>query len=567
MAEYLASDVYVKEFDSGVRAMDGVGTSVAGFVGLAEKGPIIGRPVLISSFAEYQNHFGGYLPEEEYSSFHFLPYAVEQFFTNGGRFCYIMRVAPKDATTAQTAAGPIRVTARNPGSWANTTQLVLTRCVRACTQVLAQDGETGYQLKNADGFRTGDVFTCRRGETISYHKVITVTGNAITAAPALPADVLGTDSASLYTLEACGVDLQISGNGPEEKFTGCSLNPSVPDYLPTMVEKSASVTLTLQVEDTADDPLVLLGGRSTDTELRIALCGGTNGTPASIDAEIFNGTGGSPGQCSGIEAFREIDNVSIMAVPGVTEPLVLNKLIAHCESLADRFAVLDAPACASANDLLTCRSFYDSSYAALYAPWVEIFDPLRQRSLSIPPSGSVCGIYARVDETCGFHKAPANETLHGCTGLSVLYTDTERTRLNPNGVNLFCSRPGLGLQILGARTCSNDDNWKYVNIRRLFIYLKESLLANTCWAVYEPNDEALWNRVKSTASLFLETQRLHGVLAGATPEEAYYIHVGTDTMTLDDIRNGQLICEIGAAPIRPGQFITFRITQNALKTT
>lgn len=133
MAEYLVSDVYVEEFDSGVSAMDGVGTSVAGFVGLAEKGPIIGRPVLISSFAEYQKHFGGYLPEEESGSFHFLPYAVEQFFTNGGRFCYIMRVASKDATTAQTAAGPIRVTARNPGSWANTTQLVLARCVRACT--------------------------------------------------------------------------------------------------------------------------------------------------------------------------------------------------------------------------------------------------------------------------------------------------------------------------------------------------------------------------------------------------------------------------------------------------
>lgn len=168
MAEYLSPGVYVEEYDSGVKAMEGVGTSTAGFVGLAEKGPILGLPVLLTSMAEYQRRFGGYLPELEYGAYRFLPNAVEQFFTNGGSTCYVMRVAPEDAVAAQNASGPIQVTARDPGAWANTMQVILSRCVRARTQVLAVQAESRYQLKNAAGFRVGDVIAYRNGETVSY---------------------------------------------------------------------------------------------------------------------------------------------------------------------------------------------------------------------------------------------------------------------------------------------------------------------------------------------------------------------------------------------------------------
>lgn len=566
MAEYLAPGVYVEEFDSGVKAMEGVGTSTAGFLGLAEKGPVIGRPVLLTSFAEYQRRFGGYLSELEYGSYRFLPNAVEQFFTNGGSTCYVMRVAPEDAATAQGTLGAVQVTARDPGAWANTMQVLLTRCVRARTQVLAAEGDGRYQLKNAAGFRAGDILACRSGETVSYHTVTALTGSVITADPALPDDAVDTDLVPQRTVEACGVDLVIRGGGQEETFAGCSLNPLAPDYLPAAAEKSTLAALTLTPPQDqaagADDLLVLLGGQAGDTELCIRLAGGANGTLEGINAGVFNGTDGGPGKRTGIEAFQEISDVSIMAVPGVTDANVQAKLIAHCENLTSRFAVLDAPLdCTSVDALNTHRSAYDTSYAALYAPWVQVYDPLLKRPTYLPPSGSVCGIYARVDIERGVHKAPANEIVKGCTGLAVQYNEAEQGKLNPNGVNLIRAIPGQGIRVWGARTCSSDGNWKYVNVRRLFIFLEESIRANTGWVVFEPNDESLWSRVKGTISLFLETQRRNGALAGSTPDQAYYVNVGTATMTQDDILNGRLICEIGVAPVRPAEFVIFRITQ------
>lgn len=562
MAEYLGPGVYVEEFDSGVKAMEGVSTSTVGFVGLAEKGPVLGRPVLLTSMAEYQKWFGGYLSELEYGDYRFLPNAVEQFFTNGGSICYVMRVAPEDAVEAQSASGPIQVTARNPGAWANTMQVILSRCVRACTQVLTIQEKSRYQLKNAAGFRVGDVIAYRNGETASYHKITTLTGDLITTEPALPEEALDTDLVPQRTLEACGLDLVIRGGGQEEKFSGCSLNSLAPDYLPAMGEKSTLATLTLKLEEKTDDLLVLLGGTGEISELTISLTGGTNGSLERIKAGIFNGTDGGSGKCTGIEAFREISDVSIMAVPGVTDANVQTKLIAHCENLGSCFAVLDTPLhCTSVDALNTHGSAYDTSYAALYAPWVQVYDPLLKRPSFLPPSGSVCGIYARVDIERGVHKAPANEIVKGCTGLAAQYNEADQRKLNPNGINLIRAIPGQGIRVWGARTCSSEGNWKYVNVRRLFIFLEESIRANTGWVVFEPNDESLWSRVKETISLFLETQRRNGALMGATPEEAYYVNVGTGTMTQDDILNGRLICEIGVAPVRPTEFVTFRITQ------
>ncbi len=282
----------------------------------------------------------------------------------------------------------------------------------------------------------------------------------------------------------------------------------------------------------------------------------------NVNAGTFNGTDLGPGKRSGIEAFQEITDVSIMAVPGVTDANVQAKLIAHCEGLTSRFAVLDAPLnCTAVDELNRHRSAYDTSYAALYAPWVQVYDPLLKRPTFLPPSGSMCGIYARTDIQRGVFKAPANEIVQGCTGLSVSYNAAEQGKLNPNGVNLIRAIPGQGIRAWGARTCSSDGNWKYVNVRRLFIFLEESIRANTGWVVFEPNDEGLWSRVRGTISLFLETQRRIGALAGSTPEQAYYVEVGHNTMTQDDILNGRLICEIGVAPVRPAEFVIFRITQ------
>lgn len=571
MAEYLAPGVYVEEFDSGVKAMEGVGTSTAGFVGLAARGPVVGRPVLLTSFADYKRRFGGYLSELEYGGYRFLPNCVEQFFTNGGSTCYVMRVAPENAAAAKSADGPIVVTARDPGAWANTMQAFLSRAVRARTQILAiQEGVSGkqYLLKNTAGFRPGDLVAFRSGGSVAYNKITGVNGSLVTMAEPLPDDAADESLVPQKTLEACGIDLIILWEDIQESYPGCSLNPGAADYLPDALVKSAMAQVTLDLEDKLDDPLVLLGAAPDAETLRVELSGGQNGTMDAVNAGTFNGADNGPGKRTGIEAFQEISDVSIMAVPGVTDANVQAKLVAHCEGLTSRFAVLDAPLDATAVDELnTHKSAYDTSYAALYAPWVQVFDPLLKRPAFLPPSGSVCGIYARTDIERGVHKAPANEVVRGCTGLSVTYNAAEQGKLNPNGVNLIRALPGQGIRVWGARTCSSDGNWKYVNVRRLFIFLEESIRANTNWAVFEPNDEGLWSRVKGSISLFLETQRRNGALMGATPEEAYYVEVGRNTMSQDDILNGRLICEIGVAPVRPAEFVIFRITQKMQDAT
>lgn len=565
MAEYLTPGVYAEGCCSGVTTRDGVGTSTAGFVGLAVRGPVVGCPVLLTSFADYMRRFGGYLSEQEYGGYRFLPNSVEQFFANGGSTCYVMRVAPENGAVARSADGPMVVTALDPGAWANTMLVSVTRSVRARTQILAvQDSVNGrqYQLKSAAGFRAGDLVALRGEGGVTYNKVTAVNGGLVTMAEPLPDDAVDAASTPQKILEACGVDLVLIWEGVQESYPGCSLNPSASDYLGDALSKSTMARITLNLEDKLDDPLVLLGAGPEAESLRIELSGGLNGTMDAVDAGTFNGTDNGPGKRTGIEAFQEISDVSIMAVPGITDANVQAKLIAHCEGLANRFAVLDAPLDAtSVDDLNQYKSAYNTSYAALYAPWVKVFDPLLNQAVYLPPSGSICGIYARSDIQRGVHKAPANEMVRGCTGLSVSYNTAEQGRLNPNGVNLIRSIPGQGIRVWGARTCSSDGNWKYVNVRRLFIFLEESIRAYTDWAVFESNDERLWSRMKESISLFLEAQRCNGALAGSTPEEAYYVDVGRNTMSQDDILGGRLICEIGAAPVRPAEFVTFRITR------
>ncbi len=568
MAEYLAPGVYVEEFDSGVKAMEGVGTSTAGFVGLAERGPTVGRPVLLTSFADYQRRFGGYLSELAFGKYRFLPNCVEQFFTNGGSTCYVMRVAPADAAAAKSPDGPISAEAADGGAWGNALRVTLTRSVRAKTQIMASPGEKQYTLKSAGGFRPGDIvaFQAAAEEGAEppapvYRKIVSANGSTVTLDEALE-DAVDDALVPKKTLSACGVDLRAGWEDQEEAYSGCSLNPAAPDYLPDLTAKSTLIKLTLTLEDKADDLLTLLGAAAGADDLSLTFSGGADGSMDQVDAGTFNGQDPGPGKRTGVKAFLELSDVSIMAVPGVTDPNVQANLIAHCEGLASRFAVLDAPLDTTGVDELNAhRGAYDTSYAALYAPWVRVYDPLLKRPVFLPPSGSICGVYARTDIQRGVHKAPANEVIRSCTGLSVAYNEAEQGKLNPNGVNLIRTLPGQGIRVWGARTCSSDGNWKYVNVRRLFIFLEESIRKNTGWAVFEPNDEVLWSRVKGTINSFLETQRRNGALMGATPDEAYYVNVGRTTMSQDDILNGRLICEIGVAPVRPAEFVIFRITQ------
>ena len=251
-----------------------------------------------------------------------------------------------------------------------------------------------------------------------------------------------------------------------------------------------------------------------------------------------------------------------MAVPGITDPNVLMTLIAHCENLTSRFAILDLPkTLVKTDEITTFRNMFDSQYAAVYHPWLNVSDPLNKKNTYIPPSGSIAGIYARSDNTQGVQKAPANEVVRGCVGLRTPYNKGEQDILNPIGVNLIRAFPGQGIRVWGARTLSSDSSWKYVNVRRLFIFIEESIKANTNWVVFESNTPELWDRVRGTIEGFLLTLWNNGALAGSSADEAFFVEIGPSTMTRDDIDNGRLICTIGVAPVKPAEFVIFRITQ------
>lgn len=563
MAEYLSPGVYVEEFESGGKPMEGVGTSTAGFVGLAQRGPVGGVPVLVTNFADFKRKFGGYLSAAEFGDYRFLAYCVEHFFLNGGSRAFISRCAPSNAKASVgglPADNPvIRISAADPGSWGDDISIIITPASKAKTQILEDLGGGKYKVKKSVGIDAGDIIVLENGEDKVYNKVVKSLDNVIELKTPFEADCVDTKLVPTITISTCEFNLEAKYDDIDEYYGDVSFNVQSSGYILNKISKSALIRVS--VAGTPEgDPFAALAGESDIAS--VELSGGSNGTKSSVTPDTYMGVDNGPGKRTGIQAFLDNDVVSIMAVPGITDPNVQLTLVAHCENLGSRFAVLDMGKNLSAVDeIITQRNIVDSTYAAMYHPWLTVFDSLDKKSINIPPSGSVIGIYARSDNTKGVHKAPANEVVRGCTGLSVPFNKGEQDILNPKGVNLIRSFPGQGIRIWGARTASSDPSWKYVNVRRLFIFLEESIKANTNWVVFEPNDERLWSRVKRTIDGFLRTVWRDGALAGTTEADAFYCNIGPSTMSQDDIDNGRLICVIGVAPVKPAEFVIFRITQ------
>ncbi len=573
MAEYLSPGVYVEEFDSGANPMEGVGTSTAGFIGLAEKGPVLGVPQLITNFADFKRTYGGYLSENEFGDYRFLAYAVEHFFINGGSRCFISRVAPSDAKQSIGLApskekAVVQLIARNPGIWGDKVSISVTPSSKAKTQVLEViENESGkkYRVKNGAGFLPGDVvaFTVKNEDDVEYNRVVTNQDNIITFETEFAGDVTDTELLPSKVISTCEMTLEVRYEEMAETYENVSFNVSAPTYLDKKTAKSDLIIAQYIGEklESPVSPFDEITAAGTVSGVTV-LSGGSNGSVGSISASDFIGVDNGAGRRTGIQSFVDNDVVSIMAVPGVTDPNVQLTLVAHCENLGSRFAILDIPRDSKkVQDVMAHKDIFDSTYAALYHPWLEVFDPLDKKNAAIPPSGSMAGIYARTDNTRGVHKAPANEVVRACVGLDCQFNKGEQDILNPKGVNLIRVFPGQGIRVWGARTTSSAGNWKYINVRRLFIFVEESIKANTNWAVFEPNDEVLWVRVQRTISVFLTNLWRNGSLAGSSTDEAFFVNIGRSTMSQDDIDNGRLICVIGIAPVKPAEFIIFRITQ------
>jgi uncharacterized protein len=237
-------------------------------------------------------------------------------------------------------------------------------------------------------------------------------------------------------------------------------------------------------------------------------------------------------------------------------------MIAHCELMGDRIAILDPPPGLNAQQVKEWRvdsAGYDSKFATLYWPWIKVSDGAGM--VMAPPSGYVAGIWGRNDDSRGVHKAPANEVVRGAVSLEIQITKNEHDLLNPVGINCLRFFPARGIRVWGARTLSSDPAWRYLNVRRLFNYLEESILGGTQWVVFEPNDQALWARIRRTISAFLVNEWRKGALFGSTPQEAFYVVCDESTNPSEGIDAGQVVCEIGVAPVKPAEFVVFRLAQ------
>ncbi|MDP9380795.1 MAG: phage tail sheath subtilisin-like domain-containing protein [Chloroflexota bacterium] len=266
-----------------------------------------------------------------------------------------------------------------------------------------------------------------------------------------------------------------------------------------------------------------------------------------------------------LDTFKPIDEIAIVAAPGQTDDAVQDAVVNHCanEHLQDRFAILDgdqAPATLTKADIQGGTD--DSSYGAMYFPWLTVSDPLTGAPVSVPPSGFVAGVYSRVDAARGVHKAPANEVIRGVTGVRTLVSREAQAGLNPTDINVIRQFDG-SVVIWGAHTLAGqeDAQWRYVNVRRLFLYLRESIDEGLRWVVFEPNDASLWAKITRNVTAFLTNVWRSGALFGATPEEAFYVKCDAETNP-DDVRNaGQVVTQIGVAITKPAEFVVFRISE------
>ncbi|RKH81322.1 phage tail sheath family protein [Corallococcus sp. AB045] len=311
---------------------------------------------------------------------------------------------------------------------------------------------------------------------------------------------------------------------------------------------------------------------STDSErsVEVLLQGGNDGErPTSDDykgEEIVNTT-----RKNGLVQFEDLEDISIVAAPGSTlgydksygpqSAAIIGLLISHCQRMKYRIAVLDSGNGQTLAQVRAQRAKFDSSHAALYYPWVKVLDPVTRQPIFLPPSGFVAGIFARNDINRAVYKAPANEVVNGALGFEVNLNKSQQEVLNPEGINAFRFFEGRGYRLWGARTISSDPEWKYVNLRRYFAYLERSIDKGTQWAVFEPNGEQLWANVRRTIEDFLLNEWQTGALLGDKPEKAYFVKCDRSTMTQNDLDNGRLICLIGVAPLRPAEFVIFRIGQ------
>jgi phage tail sheath protein FI len=515
--------VYIEELPSGVRTIAGVATSIAAFVGRAWRGPV-DLPVTLYSFADYERQFGGLWRDSTMS------YAVQQFFQNGGSQAIVVRVATRSGASMAKAA-TFKLTnnevfgAANPGSWGLNLKLTVDRNVKDTTDV---------SLFNLTIFDDPD------------------TKN---------------DSAKQ------------GGSGQREMFRNVSVDPASPRFITTVLEQQSTLLRVVSGLDVTPP----LTAPAVQANVAATAATGADGTTIG-SAEVTAAANSGPK--TGMYALENADIFNLLCIPPYTPTTTDNAstwpdAAAYCKTRRAMLLV-DAPATwTAANAVTNLTSLAITATrpnAAVFFPRLLMPDPLQDNNLqSFAPCGAVAGTIARTDVARGVWKAPAGTEagLQGVLGLSINglpgnLTDPEIGGLNPAGINSIRSLPIIGTVIWGARTLDGADvlasQWKYIPVRRLALYIEESLFRGTQWVVFEPNDEPLWAQIRLNIGGFMNTLFRQGAFQGASPKDAYFVKCSHETTTQTDIDNGVVNIIVGFAPLKPAEFVVIKIQQIAGQT-
>ncbi|MCB9736276.1 MAG: phage tail sheath family protein [Deltaproteobacteria bacterium] len=551
-------------------------TGIPGFVGVTLRGPT-NTPVRITSEAHFLDVYG-HLEEGGY-----LFDAIRGFFQNGGEYCYVLRIAhmvrrrgEETARMAQTKLkdGEGRTTltiyAANEGAWGNEVRVQVVRQKPRVSTFLTLDlaaGDTSAVIKSTHGLSRGTIVKIFDGQSEAYRTILDLSGKTITWSGEQPLDQGFRSGAPTY-IEPVEFTVDVKYGMRTESFPNLTLSPQSDQYVERIINTQSEI---IQVEDQRSSTAVP-ENRPVDVVERF-LESGADGL-FTVTAEDFIGANIGPEERFGLAAYEAIDGVDLLAAPDLmwclhksagfgTEKdveVVQQAMITQCERLKTRFAILDLPDPVDHRRASQWRLLFDSAYAAFYYPWVYVETADGSRRL-VPPSGHVAGVFSQCDQKMGPYRAPANEELKGVVDVGRELFTTDVGVLNGEGIN--CLKPftgGRGIRVWGARTVSSDQQWVFVNVRRVVNAVISSVEQGLQWAVFESNTPFLWKTLTRQVSAFLKDLYDKGFFRGNTPEEAFYVKCDDETNPQEIRDAGIVVIECGVAPVRPAEYLVFRVS-------
>jgi hypothetical protein len=551
--------------------------NIPAFLGIAERGPIQ-EPTRITTWEAFKRIFGNYTPSA------YLAFSVFGFFNNGGTECYVTRVAhiddddpEKNAARASTvlkdlySRGTVQVDALNEGSWANKVRVSVGIPKRVHRTILLADlfpGATRARVDVTKGFEVGSVVRFTDGKQEAFVKLTQVDKKEI--AWEKPIEVKIPEGRG--TAESVEFKLTITGEEDFEIFDNLSMDPNHSRYFVKVINGNSKYVSVKDLQSTTQIPYNVPAAMT-----EAVLEGGRDGSEW-ITPEDYVGFSNGPGSRRGLRAYEEIEDVGVLCIPDLMRSAVESRAfrgekdveavqkaaIDFCQKTKYCFTILDPPPALTPVLVREWRDKFDSKYASLYYPWVKVLDPFSAKAgatIAVPPCGHVVGIWAKMDDTVGTHKPPANEQMNDVIALERPIDKDTQDVLYPDGINCIRFFRGRGIRIWGSRTLASDTQWRHINVARVFAMIAKSIEYGTQWAPFEPNDPDLWKRLHRLISSFLTDLWRKGYLLGATPEQAFYVKCDEETNPPEVRDAGEVICEIGVSIVRPLEFIVFRIGQ------